>query len=316
MAVRIWTRLSGGCGDAGADRGAGAAGAAAQSAGGRGAEGVGGAVPRPAARRLLRYGVSSRPSGGGRPLRHPGCAVSRGRAALRLPRFVLRVHRRRVGRAGSRKSRWDASWSRISGPAHRCAPWRADAVSIPPWGSPRWMALPMGTRPGSLDPGIILWLQQQKGWTVDRVEHFLYADCGLKGLSGVSNDMRTLLASEAPLANWRWNISSIMSRARRGRWRAAWAASTGWCSPRASVSAARRSALACCIVCIGWASRLTRRQTRRAVRCDARDSALPAYMIPTDEEVVIARHTLALIERGVKARPKFGYACQLRGGHQ
>ncbi len=60
--------------------------------------------------------------------------------------------------------------------------------------------LPMGTRPGSLDAGVILWLQQQKGWSVDQVEHFLYADCGLKGLSGVSNDMRTLLASEAPLA--------------------------------------------------------------------------------------------------------------------
>ena len=58
--------------------------------------------------------------------------------------------------------------------------------------------LPMGTRPGSLDAGVILWLQQQKGWDVDRVERFLYADCGLKGLSGVSNDMRTLLASEAP----------------------------------------------------------------------------------------------------------------------
>ena len=60
--------------------------------------------------------------------------------------------------------------------------------------------LPMGTRPGSLDAGVILWLQQQKGWSVDRVEHFLYEECGLKGLSGVSNDMRTLLASEAPLA--------------------------------------------------------------------------------------------------------------------
>ena len=43
-----------------------------------------------------------------------------------------------------------------------------------------------------LDAGVILWLQQQKGWTVDRVEHFLYEDCGLKGMSGVSNDMRTL----------------------------------------------------------------------------------------------------------------------------
>jgi len=58
----------------------------------------------------------------------------------------------------------------------------------------------MGSRPGSIDPGVILWLQQQKGWTVERVEHFLYEDCGLKGMSGVSNDMRTLLASEAPLA--------------------------------------------------------------------------------------------------------------------
>src|SRR6185437_7095356 len=60
--------------------------------------------------------------------------------------------------------------------------------------------LPMGTRSGSLDVGVILWLQQQKGWPIDRVERFLYEDCGLKGLSGVSNDMRVLLASEAPLA--------------------------------------------------------------------------------------------------------------------
>ena len=44
--------------------------------------------------------------------------------------------------------------------------------------------LPMGTRPGSLDAGVILWLQQQKNWTVDQVESLLYHDCGLKGMSG------------------------------------------------------------------------------------------------------------------------------------
>jgi acetate kinase len=60
--------------------------------------------------------------------------------------------------------------------------------------------LPMGTRSGSLDAGVILWLQQQKGWTVDQVENFLYHDCGLKGLSGISNDIRVLLGSDAPLA--------------------------------------------------------------------------------------------------------------------
>jgi acetate kinase len=60
--------------------------------------------------------------------------------------------------------------------------------------------LPMGTRSGSLDAGVILWLQQQKGWSVGRVEDFLYHDCGLKGMSGISNDIRDLLASDAPLA--------------------------------------------------------------------------------------------------------------------
>jgi acetate kinase len=60
--------------------------------------------------------------------------------------------------------------------------------------------LPMGTRPGSLDSGVILWLQQQKDWSVGRVEQFLYHDCGLRGLSGLSDDIRVLLGSDAPLA--------------------------------------------------------------------------------------------------------------------
>ena len=58
--------------------------------------------------------------------------------------------------------------------------------------------LPMGTRTGQLDPGVVLYLLQSKGWDAERVERFLYHEGGLKGLSGVSNDMRDLLASEAP----------------------------------------------------------------------------------------------------------------------
>jgi acetate kinase len=60
--------------------------------------------------------------------------------------------------------------------------------------------LPMGTRTGQIDPGVLLYLLATKGWDVARLERFLYQECGLKGLSGVSNDMRDLLASEAPLA--------------------------------------------------------------------------------------------------------------------
>src|SRR6516164_2420162 len=60
--------------------------------------------------------------------------------------------------------------------------------------------LPMGTRPGQLDPGVLLHLIATKGWDAKRLERFLYHECGLKGLSGLSNDMRDLLASHAPAA--------------------------------------------------------------------------------------------------------------------
>ena len=52
--------------------------------------------------------------------------------------------------------------------------------------------LPMGTRPGQIDPGVLLYLLSEKQMTAKTLERMLYHDCGLKGLSGVSNDMREL----------------------------------------------------------------------------------------------------------------------------
>jgi acetate kinase len=60
--------------------------------------------------------------------------------------------------------------------------------------------LPMGTRPGQLDAGVVLYLMREKGMTAKALEHFLYNDCGLKGLSGVSNDVRELQSSPEPRA--------------------------------------------------------------------------------------------------------------------
>ena len=128
--------------------------------------------------------------------------------------------------------------------------------------------LPMATRPGTLDPGLVLWLLRQKGWSADRIEHFLYHECGLAGLSGESGDIRDLLASSSPAGQrWRWSISSSTSRRRRARWRLRWAASTGWCSPAASASTAPRCVPACSTGSAGSASRRTRRRTRAAGRC-------------------------------------------------
>src|SRR5262249_46269539 len=56
--------------------------------------------------------------------------------------------------------------------------------------------LPMGTRPGSLDPGVILYLLQHDGMDAAAIEELLYTRSGLLGVSGVSSDMRALLASK------------------------------------------------------------------------------------------------------------------------
>lgn len=60
--------------------------------------------------------------------------------------------------------------------------------------------LPMGTRIGQIDPGVIFYLVQQEGLTIDEVSHMFYNTCGLLGLSGLSNDMRVLENAGTPEA--------------------------------------------------------------------------------------------------------------------
>lgn len=156
--------------------------------------------------------------------------------------------------------------------------------------------LPMGTRSGSLDAGVILWLQQQKGWSVDQVEHFLYADCGLKGLSGVSNDMRTLLASDAPLAKlaveyFVYHVArtaGALAASMGGIDGMVFTAGIGEHSPEIRARVLHR------LHWLGFSIDEAANQGGGMLLTRA-DSRLPAYVIPTDEEVVIARHTLALI---------------------
>lgn len=60
--------------------------------------------------------------------------------------------------------------------------------------------LPMGTRPGNIDPGVVLYLMRQKAMDAARIEKLLYKESGLLGVSGVSNDMRELQQSSDPRA--------------------------------------------------------------------------------------------------------------------
>src|SRR4029434_4435666 len=56
--------------------------------------------------------------------------------------------------------------------------------------------LPMGTRCGSIDPGVILYLMDQRGMDARAIEKLIYNQSGLLGVSGISSDMRALLASD------------------------------------------------------------------------------------------------------------------------
>lgn len=156
--------------------------------------------------------------------------------------------------------------------------------------------LPMGTRSGSLDPGVILWLQQQKGWSVDRVEHFLYEECGLKGLSGVSNDMRTLLASDAPPA--RLAVEYFVHHVAKTA--AALAAGMGgldglvFTAGIGERSAEIRARVLRRLAWLGFVPDDAANQAGGPLLTRP-GSPRPAYAIPTDEEIVIARHTLALV---------------------
>ena len=87
--------------------------------------------------------------------------------------------------------------------------------------------LPMGTRCGALDPGVVLHLIRAYGMDADAIERMLYHDCGLKGVSGISNDMRDLLASDDPRAAqaidlfvWRIcrELGALAARPRRPGW--------------------------------------------------------------------------------------------------
>jgi acetate kinase len=158
--------------------------------------------------------------------------------------------------------------------------------------------LPMGTRPGALDTGVILWLQQRKGWDASRIEHFLYAECGLKGLSGLSNDMRTLLASETPAAKLAVEyfvyhvarFAGAMAAAMSGIDGIVFTAGIGERSPEIRGRVLHR------LHWLGFSIDEAANQAGGPLLTQP-NSRLPAYVVPTDEEIIIARHTLALIGR-------------------
>jgi acetate kinase len=155
--------------------------------------------------------------------------------------------------------------------------------------------LPMGTRPGQLDPGVVLWLMESRGMTAGEISDLLYRQSGLKGVSGVSNDMRDLLDSGDPAAAFAIDLFAYRCGLHAGALAAAlegvdavvFTAGIGENAPEIRARIAAR---------LGWlGARLDAQANARGETVISAPGSVPRLLvIPTDEEAMIARHTRAL----------------------
>ncbi len=158
--------------------------------------------------------------------------------------------------------------------------------------------LPMGTRCGNLDPGVVLHLMQQEELTAAEVSHLLYDRSGLLGVSGVSDDMRMLLDSNAPEAEEAIALFVYRTVREIGSLVAALGGIdalvfTGGIGEHA---APVRSRIAAGLEWFGV--RLDEAANdRHARRVSTADSAVTVHVIPTDEERVIADHCQRILAR-------------------
>ncbi|MGQ7791885.1 acetate/propionate family kinase [Faunimonas sp. B44] len=150
--------------------------------------------------------------------------------------------------------------------------------------------LPMGTRCGQIDPGVLLYLMTEEGMDAAALADLLYNRSGLLGLSGISNDMRRLEASDAPEAAEA--IAYFTTRIRREV--AALVADLGGIDGLVFTGGiGENSAHVRAMVCegLGWTRIiLDEEANRRGDRTISReDSPVRVLVLPTDEEIVIAR---------------------------
>jgi acetate kinase len=157
--------------------------------------------------------------------------------------------------------------------------------------------LVMGTRCGNIDPGVILYLEQERGLTAKDVEDLLYRKSGLLGVSGISSDMRTLLAScDRPARDaielFVFRIArevGALTSSLEGLDAIIFSAGIGEHAPQIRAMVCAR---------LSWLGITLDpgANDRNAAIISGASSRVAVWVIPTDEEAMIARHILGAIE--------------------
>ena len=156
---------------------------------------------------------------------------------------------------------------------------------------------PMSTRSGALDPGVILHLMQARGMSADSISDLLYHQSGLLGLSGISGDMQTLLASRRPHARQALEVYVYRIAREIGSLTAAlggldtlvFTAGVGENASRIRARIAEQ--------CAWLGVRLDPKANQSGLRQISReDSQVRVLVIPTDEQIVIARGVVGFMD--------------------
>jgi len=154
----------------------------------------------------------------------------------------------------------------------------------------------MGTRPGALDPGVVLYLFQNLGLSVKEVEALLYKKSGLVGISGISNDMRDLLGKDQPDA--RLAVDYFVYRAAK-EVASLGAVLQGIDALVFTAGIGENSAEIRHRICdaLGWlgVELDSEANKKRGPKISRPSSKVSAWVIPTNEELMIARHTGSLL---------------------
>jgi acetate kinase len=158
--------------------------------------------------------------------------------------------------------------------------------------------LPMGTRCGAIDPGVLLYLMNERGMDARALEKLIYKQSGLLGVSGVSSDMRALLESAEPRAK----LAVELFVYRIGRELGSLAAALGGLDALVFTAGIGERA-------VPIRERVCRQAAWLGVELDAQANAkhgprissassrVAAWVIPTNEELMIARHTREVLSK-------------------
>ena len=155
--------------------------------------------------------------------------------------------------------------------------------------------VPMGTRPGNLDPGILLYLMRKFEMDADALEHLLYHQSGLIGVSGVSNDMRVLLSRDDENSREAVDLFCI----RTAKEICSLACSMGGIDALVfTAGIGEHSAEIRARICshLKWVGiELNKDLNEDNAERISSPASLPVHVIPTNEELMIARHTVDLL---------------------